>query len=240
MRWMICVKYILVITSMILGSLVAVCLVCNCHESLKTLNIQNTLPDVGALDENCAVFPCKVEGTELTALSLISYEGTFPEDGGDSEVAGIAALMLRNNADEHIYDARITVKQRERILTFEFTHLPGNGEILVVEKNKQPFNGDAILGCDGVVRSEDRKDWTDKLLFTPTGQRGLIVKNLTERQLKDIVVYYKTYYAPAGFYVGGITYSVRIDAIARKEEVQLFPCPFIAEGSEVVWVALNE
>lgn len=239
MRWMMYTKYTLAITSIILGSFVAVCLANNCYASLK-INPPDDLPDAGVSYEDNTVFPCKVGDTELIALSLLSYEGTFPEDGGDSEVSAVAALMLRNNTDEHIYNAQIKVKQGERTLVFELTHLPGNEEILVVEKNKQHFKGDTVWGCDGVVRFEEGSGWTERVLFTPTGQRSLIARNLTERPLKDVVVYYKTYYEPAGFYVGGITYSIQIDAIAQNEEVQLFPCPFVVGGSAVVWVALDE
>ena len=67
-----------------------------------------------------------------------------------------------------------------------------------------------------------------------------MAKNLMQTTLKNIVVKYKTYYAPAGFYVGGITYDVRIPAMSQGEEVQLFPYPFAAEGSAVVWVTMEE
>ena len=236
MRWMIFAKYVLLIISIILGAFAAVGLAYNCCETLELLDAQDVLPAVSAPAENSLPFPCTVEGTELVALSLISYEGTFLEDGGDSEVVGVAALMLRNNADKHICDAQIKVKQGERILVFELTHLPGNEEILVIEKNKQSFLGDVISGCEGTSRSAEHNGWTERFLLSPAGQRGLILKNLTEGKLEDIVVYYKTYYAPAGFYVGGITHSVRIGTISQKEEVQLLPYPFVSEGSAVVWV----
>lgn len=240
MRWAIAVKYILVILSIILGAFSTVTLAFNCSTTLNLLNTQESFSEVSGPTEHCVAFPCVVEGTELVALSLISYEGPFLEDGGDSEVVDVAALLLRNSTGKHIRDALIKVKQGEKTLMFELSHLPVNGEILVIEKNRQPFSGDTISGCEGVARSVDHNGWNDRFLFTPSGQRGLVVKNLTEQKLEDVVVYYKTYYAPAGFCVGGITYSVRIGTVSQNEDVQLLPYPFVAEGSAVVWVTQAE
>ena len=238
MRWMSFVRFFLVIVSVVLSAFVAVTLAQNCNEYAHCANMQDTL-SIADQQVESLLFPCEVKGTELTAMKMIRYEGTFLEDGGDSEVADVAALLLRNNAEKYIYEGRIELKQGDRILEFQFSHLPPNGELLVIEKHRQHYRSEIITGCEGVISSVDSEDWTEKFSVAVKDRRSLILKNLTERQFKNVVVYYKTYYGPAGFYVGGITHSVRINTIGKGEEVQLFPRPFTSEGSAVVRVTVE-
>ena len=238
MRWNVSARFALVIAALLLGIFSAACFVGNCNRILIKQTAQATSTHI-TIDTQSVKFPYSVEGTPLIAERLISYEGTFLEDGGESEVVGVAALMLKNQGKDHIRSAQIRVLQGERILTFELTHLPPGKEILVLEKNKQLFYGDNISACVGVAEVIRDNGWMNKTQITPTGRRSLQIMNLTNEKLENVIVHYKTFYAPAGFYVGGITYSICIEKVKELEAVQLFPYPFEEQSSAVVWVSLE-
>lgn len=239
MRWMISLRFVFLSISVALSALVAVCLANNCYLALTSDPMYETVQDLIELNDDNLVFPFDIPGTALTALSLVCYEGTFLEDGGDLEVTEITALMLRNNGDKHIINASVELVQGGNILVFELTHVPVHGEILVLERKKQPYLRIPISECRADVHTEDYNGWDDALLLTVAGKQELIADNLTERELKNVIVYYKTYYAPGGFYVGGITHSIQMESLDQGEEARLFPHPYISDSSAVVWAAFD-
>lgn len=43
-------------------------------------------------------FPYHVPNTELIVEEVVSYDGIFLEDGSDTEISGVTALILKNNS----------------------------------------------------------------------------------------------------------------------------------------------
>lgn len=198
-----------------------------------------TIPNEPCFIEK-SVLPCSIQGTDLTALALVSYEGTFLEDGSDAEVSDISALLLRNDGKMLVRDAQIQILQENRILNFQLSNLPPASEILVLEKDQKIFTGSGIISCSGSVQYTNDNRWETRFSLETSDRRSLLVKNTTSTTIKNIKVHYKSYYEPCDFYIGGMTYSVQIDELGAGEEVLLLPFPYSSDGSKVVWISYAE
>lgn len=193
---------------------------------------QDTIPTELAQAAQTVSLPCVLPEAQLIAQTMASYEGEFPGDG--EYVADAAALMVCNTGTDTVRAALVNVVQGQRQLFFYLTFLPPGGKVLVVEQNGQLFSREAVTDCR--VMLLERTGVPDCSGFTvEETDEGLQITNNTHTH-DTVRVYYKSFYAPEDFYLGGITRSVIVEDLMPGEQRSVLPPHYAPGYSKAVWV----
>ena len=194
-----------------------------------------------AADSEKIVFPYAIPGTDLVVDSVNSYDGLFLEDGSDAEIAGIAAVILRNTGSQCIDYAEVTMKGSQADYLFIFSHLESHSAIVVQEAGRAPCVSqeyDCITAepacSDGFEMSENQ------LEIRETSDNQLQVKNLTDEVIPCVRIFYKFYLEEEEVYVGGITYVAKVMDLKPGAVVHVAPSHYAAGSSRVVMVRTFE
>ena len=181
--------------------------------------------------------PYRIPGTQLVVKQLASYDGPFLEDGSDREVTDVAALVLFNQGPSGIKESRVELSWTEGKYCFEAFMIPAGESVLVLEKNEQKFMLNSWTQCSGYQRLL-YGDWSsfDKVTVMETTMGLLMLENTSRVCLNDICVTYKSYLAPPGVYVGGISYSVVVPKLMPGESVTIPAWHYAGGNSRIVYI----
>ena len=159
-------------------------------------------------------FPCVLEEGVLVAEELMEYEGPYLEDGSGEPVSGIAALMLHNTGTRGISSCAIAVQQGKRTLYFCATWIPAGARVLVLSCDRSLYTRDPITDCRSIaLRWEDFYSAGPAVQVTDNADGTLTVTNGSYRELRQLCLRWKPYYADGDFYLGGITRSIYIGTL---------------------------
>lgn len=201
---------------------------------------QDTLPVVNGYAQEQAL-PIFVEGTDLLAEELLTYEGEYIEDTEFGEFVFVTGLILRNTGDQGILSATVKLRGSTDTLEFEATYIPPGESVMVLEKNRKESQDTHFFACTGTV-IYDENDWLDNssLHIQTQEDSSFVITNYTQHSVTDIQIYYKTIYPQPVFYIGGITHCYRINCIEAGETLQVFPEYFAANYSQIVCVKTED
>lgn len=179
--------------------------------------------------------PYRIPGTTLVAEQLAAYEGPSLENGGSLELVNVAALLLRNTGTDGIESAQITLRWLDGSYYFAADTIPPGARVLVLEQNNRDYGQHIWSECSGTQNS-GAGDWTGghMLKIEQTGMGELTVTNISDRELYNIRLHYKSYLEPPGIYVGGITYKVGIKHLTIDQTVKLSPHKYASGYSGIV------
>lgn len=181
--------------------------------------------------------PYNIQDTPIVIEGIGQYSGPFVEDGSDKPVANALAAVIKNDSDTVIEFAeiRFAVNDSEEAV-FQISTIPAGKEVVVLEENGREYH------------EEDRLDLTDKLYAKQdflslmedeveiTSEDGkLTVKNLTQEPLGTVYVRYKGKINNQ-YYLGGITYSCKVENVDANACVEAETKHFTAEGSQILMV----
>lgn len=186
-------------------------------------------------------FPFSISGTPLIAENIVKYDGTFLEDDSGRELREAAAIMLCNTGKSGIQQAEVEIFQGERRLVFHVTQIPPQASVLVLEMSGQCFAGEELTGCSGWAQ-EGQSGWdTERYIRTEDVAMGSVeITNITDSALRNICIYYKTVYAEGAFYLGGITYSVKIDYLSPGQTTRISPEHYACGSSSILRIEFEE
>ncbi len=181
--------------------------------------------------------PCTVAGTPLVAEQVNPYYGNFMEDGLDRQVSGVASVVLRNTSDQPIAWAEVVLQGQGENLVFQADHIPAGGVVMVLEKDAKLCPEATWYGCRGRVLFS-QESWMDgeSLEIVDLDVGTLRVANLTDKPVEEIRIYYKTYAADSGVYIGGITYFADIPILQPGEAVLLCPEHYTTGNTRILRV----
>lgn len=184
------------------------------------------------------VFPYKIEGYNLVIEKLSGYNGIYVEDGTNTQVNGVAALLVRNEGDYPIEYAEITVEYENETLQFNISAL-GKGEKAVVqEQNKKAVPNDtALKGNTLIVRRTAMEMSENTISVTDNGDGSITVLNLTDKTIPTVRVFYKYYMQDEDLFVGGIAFSARITRLGANAKTVIHPAHYSSESGRVVMVS---
>lgn len=198
------------------------------EDSEEIFSITTTQPENGQVS-----LPCPVAGTELIARQLVIYEGPYLEDGGDTPVSDITALLLYNGGQREIGQAEVILTGEEELRFLASNIMPGM-QILVLEKKAAPWKERRITGCEGWVREEAEEAISEEdLQFQEQDIGTVLVTNTTQTELRDIWLFYKSYLPESDLYIGGITYITTIDALLPGQSKQITPERYAGDYSRI-------
>ena len=181
--------------------------------------------------------PLFVEGTQLLAEEILTYEGEYIEDTEFGEYVFVTGLILRNTGDQGILRAKVKLTGENDVLEFDATYIPPGEAVLVLEKNRRETQDFCFLSCTGEVEyAEDTWGENHTLQIVYTRQNSIEITNIAEKTAEDVRLYYKTVYPGGLFYIGGITHCYRIHAISAGETVTVSPEFYAGERSKIVYI----
>lgn len=186
-------------------------------------------------------FPYTIPGSSLVISKIDSYNGIFLEDGSDRSVSGICTLVLSNIGTTDVEYADISIQQGSRSLLFKTTVLRAGCTVVVQEANAAAYAEGAYTGCTADVAEVAKLEMSaDKVQILENTDGSLTVTNLTNQAIGGIRIFYKFCLTKGSVYVGGITYTAKVENLAPGGTQTVIPNHFSYGSSEVVMVRLYD
>ncbi len=139
--------------------------------------------------------PYSIPNKNLDILSIGQYEGKFVEDGSDDKKDNVLAIVVKNTSDKTISSGEIKLRKigTSKSIKFIFTNLKAGSSALVMESTGEVnFNGeDKYVYISSNVNTEDSTSLMEDKIEVTTKDKNITVKNLTNKNLNTVYVYYK-------------------------------------------------
>lgn len=181
--------------------------------------------------------PFSIPDTPLVIEGIGQYTGPYIEDGKDEPVANALALVIRNTSDTMVEFGEIDFNLNNGTeAVFQVSTLPAGKGALILEKNNLEFNRDSILTFTDKMyaEKEDLSLLGDKVKINAE-DKTLFVENLTKEDLGTVYVRYKQKIND-DIYLGGITYSCKVEGMTAKASKEVKTQHFSKKGSQIVMV----
>lgn len=213
-----------------LGSMLVICLLVQSGAALW----QSDTPEPAKvfMPERSLAFPMEIPGTTLVARHLIWYEGGYLEDGSHTYEANVAAILLENTGTAAIECARVILRWEGGAYVFDVDMLPPHMSVIVLERDRQPYEIYEWTGCSGVQKS-GTGDWQGTVQVTESGIR-LQITNPSDVTLHDVRIYFKDYLQEQDILVGGTVHSFTVGDIPPYTTVTAEPYRFVEGYSRIV------
>lgn len=181
--------------------------------------------------------PYQVPDTPLTIEKISQYSGPFVEDGSDEPVANVAAMVVTNNSDTMVHFSELTFQVNDdETAVFRISTLPAGKSVLVLEYERRPFDpADTFVLSDKLYAELKEQSLLENKVKVYAADQELTVENLTEEDLGTVYVRYKAM-ARENLYMGGITYSCKMENVGAKESVTKETQHFAADVCKVLMV----
>ena len=148
-------------------------------------------------------FPYTIPGYDISIEKMGPYSGIFVEDGSNANVENVAMLMVKNNSDFPVEYIRIRVLCGQEELLFDVSALPAGEKLVVQEKTGKTISEDKVTAASAlVVRRADMEMSEGKVQVIDNGDNTLTVKNLSNKTIPTIRVFYKYYMEDGNLFVG--------------------------------------
>ena len=156
----------------------------------------------------------EVNDADIKIQHINSYSGIFIEDGSDVEVDNVAAIQVKNTSKKALEFAQIQIY---------------NGDKTPLDKSKSITYG----GTTGGYTNKLEKDATIK--YQKVDNNGIKVTNKSNKNIPCVRIFYK-YKSSEGYYIGGITYTAKINNLKAKESQTIYPSHFDSDGGEIMMI----
>ena len=187
------------------------------------------------------VFPYEIPGTGLIVERIEPYSGEYFEDGSNSNVEDIAAMLLTNKSSSNIEYAEISIMSGDEQLNFSASAIPEGMTVVIQEQNKKGIQSNTYKKCKATVAEKETFEKNEDIIKIEETEAGsLKVTNLTSSDISCVRVFYKYYMQDANVYVGGITYNAKITDLKANEEREVAPKHYIKDYSKILMVRVYE
>ena len=178
----------------------------------------------------------KVDDAAITIQRINGYSGIFIEDGSDKEVKNVAAIEVKNTSNKPLEFAQIQLYNGSKKLVFDVSTLPANSSAVVMEKNKASFNSSKGVTYGGTTAGYvNSLEKASSIKCKKVKNNGIEVTNTSSKNIPCVRVFYK-YKSSEGYYIGGITYTAKINNLKAKESQTIYPSHFDSDGGEIMMI----
>ena len=181
----------------------------------------------------------------LTVLDIGSYTGVYMEDGSDEVVSGILMMMVRNDGEETVQYARITMDVNGKTAEFTVSTLEPGATVVLLEKSKMRFDKSVKyenmqITCENLALFNTPLELHEDKLRIQILDGAINVTNISGSDIsKKISIYYKN--VTDGVYYGGITYRITLENGLKADEIrQMMASHFSDTGSRIMLVTITE
>lgn len=195
------------------------------------------ISDSGKKVPKVITFPYKIKETGLEVQQVASYDGVFLEDGSDSDISGVAVVVLKNTGKSAIGYTEVKLVRGDATLLFKASAIPAGATVVVQESNKSSYVEGDYTACDAEVAYIDKLEMSEKQVeIKDNGDNSLTVTNLTDKDIAAVRVFYKFYMENEKTYVGGIAYNAKASGLKAKKSINLKPIHYASGPSKVIMV----
>lgn len=181
--------------------------------------------------------PYSIPNKNLDILSIGQYEGKFVEDGSDDKKDNVLAIVVKNTSDKTISSGEIKLRKigTSKSIKFIFTNLKAGSSALVMESTGEVnFNGEnKYVYISSSVNTEESTSLMEDKIEVTTKDKNITVKNLTNKNLNTVYVYYKIV-TDGNCYLGGITYRAKFENVKGEKSVTADTLHFSNKNSEII------
>lgn len=178
----------------------------------------------------------KVDDAAITIQRINGYSGIFIEDGSDKEVKNVAAIEVKNTSNKPLEFAQIQLYNGSKKLVFDVSTLPANSSAIVMEKNKASFNSSKGVTYGGTTAGYvNSLEKSSSVKCKKVKNNGIEVTNTSSKNIPCVRVFYK-YKSSEGYYVGGITYTAKVEDLKAGASQTIYPSHFASDGGEIMMV----
>ena len=120
-------------------------------------------------------------------------------------------------------------------IKFIFTNLKAGSSALVMESTGEVnFNGEnKYVYISSSVNTEESTSLMEDKIEVTTKDKNITVKNLTDKNLNTVYVYYKIV-TDGNCYLGGITYRAKFENVKGEKSVTADTLHFSNKNSEII------
>lgn len=189
---------------------------------------------VSAQEKKAVQFPYKIPGSNLTIDSIRSYDGIFIENGEDVPVNGIATLFITNNGSKDYDLANIKLIGDGIEYNFSASGIGAGKQIAIQESNAQAASSGPFYTVDSETSQETSFTSDSDISYTLNDDGSIELTNNSSSNKPVVRVYYKFYLPEYSAYIGGITYTAKVDNLEAGETRTISPSHFDSETSEII------
>ena len=183
--------------------------------------------------------PYQVQDTPIVIRGIGQYIGPFVEDGSDTPTANALALVIKNDSDTVVEYAELIFKVNDtEEAVFQISTIPPGKEAVVMEKSGRAYRSEDVFTLSEKLyaKCDELSLETEQVEVTAKGE-NLRVKNITGEDMETVLVRYKRKISEE-CYLGGITYSCKIENVTAGKSVEAKTQHFDAESSQVLMVEI--
>ena len=186
--------------------------------------------------------PYQIPGTELMLDQVAPYDGIYVEDGTNSDIEGVAMIMLRNFGDTDIEYAAITLSYGQFVREFVVTCLPAGFTMVVQEKNRNPMAAGNLLTCTASVveSNRDLQLTYHDLNITENSDNSVTIENISAKDLPSVRLFYKYFMNDMQLLVGGVTFTVNVTELKAGSSVTVKPSHYLKGATMIVMAQTYE
>ena len=160
---------------------------------------------------------------KVTVMNVAPYTGIYMEAGpiNKSREENVYALKITNTSTETIMNAVLVYNDGKQDLNFLVEMLPAGKSVYVVELTKKQVVSTKLTFVQGAVNYlEEGVETKDAVTITPNRDFSVTVKNLTDKEIPCVWIFYRKVLED-GTFLGGRTLSTLCETILPGEELDV-------------------
>lgn len=180
-------------------------------------------------------------GSGLKVVSVGKYAGYYVEDGSDETVSDVCAITVENTSDKTVQYANLAVIIAGQTYEFDVTTLPAGARAQLLELNRKaaPETTSGLSAVTVMYGAFDEEPSLNSDVLEITGEdTAITVKNISDKDLGQIYVYYKVAYD--NLYIGGITYRVGISSLAAGQSVTCYAGHYTVDYASIMFTTYEQ
>lgn len=191
--------------------------------------------------EQNVVLPYTLSAATLQVQRLAAYSGVFIEDGSDEETDNVAAILVKNTGDEDIELAWVDVKTDAGKYSFQVTSLPAGASAIVMDQKETAFSDGKIESITATATDPAPFELSeDQIEVVSSDGDEIVLKNISDKTIPTVRVFYKFYYPEQETYVGGITYTASVQNLEPGKTATLRPFHYSGDAGRIVMIRTYE
>lgn len=205
------------------------------YENTETTAENETLPKEvtdSKVTPNGALF--LTDGIYVTDIE--KYSGEYVEDGSNDNVKNIISATVINTSETSYQLVEFSLTFPQGTYHFSVKSLLAHSKVKVLEKDRNfiPSRTDEVRGAVETIIpfTENPTVHLEELEIT-FADSIINVKNITDKPINDIYVYYKG--VRDDIFFGGITYRVSVGTVNPGEITQVMSENFKADSSRIIF-----
>lgn len=175
-------------------------------------------------------------GLEITSVGR--YAGNFVEDGSDDIVSDVCAITVRNNAENTVQYAELSMNIGGESYCFKLSTLPQGKSVQLLELSRQPMpesSADMTAALTSYASFDPEPSLCEDVFSIDTQDTAITITNISGSDITgQIYVYYKSAYGD--LYIGGITYRTGVSGLAAGESTTLYASHYSTAYSRIMFV----